>query len=69
MVWLGLYGMEGDTVGARFAFAAIIVSSDRLIRLVRGSLNRPSRPTWHFSDPTAFDIVPVCNSTIEKNVE
>jgi hypothetical protein len=32
--------MEDDTVGGRFGFAAIIVSSERLIRLSQGLAKR-----------------------------
>lgn len=59
--------MEDDTVGGRSGFAAIIVSSERLIRLSQGLAKRGDS---HFTDTTAFYVVPVCNSTIEKkNVE
>lgn len=61
MVWLGLYGMEGDTVGARFGFAAIIVSSERLIRLSQGLAKRSKRGDWALHRCDGFR-----NSTIEK---
>jgi hypothetical protein len=53
--------MECDTVGARFGFAAIIVSSERLIRLSQGLAKRSERGDLHFTYTTAFDIVPVCD--------
>ena len=61
MVWLGLYRMEGELLGLRFGFAAIIVSSERHIRLSQGLAKRSERGDLHFTYTTAFDIVPVCD--------
>lgn len=53
--------MEGELLGLRFGFAAIIVSSERHIRLSQGLAKRSERGDLHFTYTTAFDIVPVCD--------